>query len=186
MMTNRSKFTGPAYAQSVVPRPKSLVLIGFLFATLAVQIPGFGQASDEQQIKDVIAQLFKGMELGDSAMAGKCFMPQVTVATVKTTREGQLVLTREGGIAGFLKAIGTPHPEKWYEETWNIRVTSDGALAQVWCDYAFYLGNKFSHCGVDAFQLFKDKGTWKIFHLADTRRSAGCDIPKDIVKKHTQ
>lgn len=35
----------------------------------------------------------------------------------------------------------------------------------------------FSHCGIDAFQLFKDdKGEWKITQIVDTRRKEGCGI----------
>jgi hypothetical protein len=146
--------------------------------------PLFSQSVEEQQVKDVVAQLFKGMEMGDSALVHRCFMPQVTMASVKANKEGLTVLSRDGGIAAFYKAIGTPHTEKWYEETWNVRVTIDGSLAQVWCDYAFYVGNKFSHCGADAFHLFKDGDKWKIFHLADTRRTTGCNIPMEVAKKH--
>jgi hypothetical protein len=29
----------------------------------------------------------------------------------------------------------------------------DGPLASVWAEYSFYAGEKFSHCGIDAFQL---------------------------------
>jgi hypothetical protein len=159
----------------------AVVIIGCAF--VSTNCPG--QSSDEQQVKSVVSQLFKGMELGDSAMVHRCFMAQITMATVKVNKEGQTVLAKETSIAGFLKAIGTPHPEKLYEETWNVRVSIDDRFAQVWCDYAFYVGNKFSHCGVDAFHLFKDADTWKIFHLADTRRTTACDIPAGITKKHT-
>ncbi|MEJ1237505.1 nuclear transport factor 2 family protein [Chryseolinea sp. T2] len=184
-MTKELILTSAACARSVAYRP-FFVALAIALQLICLRPDCLAQSSEEQQVRSVVAQLFKGMELGDSAMARKSFMPQVTVATVKTTKEGQLVLTRDAGVAGFLKAIGTPHPDKWYEEIWNVKVSIDGLLAQVWCDYAFYLGNKFSHCGVDAFQLFKDGGTWKIFHLADTRRSTECNIPADIVKKHAQ
>jgi hypothetical protein len=63
-------------------------------------------------------------------------------------------------------------------------VQIDGDFAQVWCDYAFYTDNTFSHCGIDAFQLHKGKDGWKIFHLADTRRKDNCVIPQDIQNKH--
>ena len=184
MKVNESPSPRAAHAPSVTYRLKS-ILFGLVLAGSLWGSQCYAQSTDEQQVKEVIAQLFRGMELGDSAMARKCFMPQVTVATVKASKEGHPVISRENGVAGFLKAIGTPHTATWYEETWNVRISIDGALAQVWCDYAFYLGNKFSHCGVDAFQLFKDGGAWKIFHLADTRR-ADCDIPASIVKKHAQ
>jgi hypothetical protein len=41
-------------------------------------------------------------------------------------------------------------------------------------DYSFYLGDKFSHCGVDAFLLARDGTEWKVVSLADTRRRQGC------------
>ena len=163
-----------------------IVLMTILLASWYSPVDCNAQSAEEQQVKAVVEQLFRAMELGDSSLAHKCFMPQVTTATVKTSKEELNILTRENGVAEFLKAIGTPHSDKWYEEIWNVKITMDGALAQVWCDYAFYLGNKFSHCGVDAFHLFNDKGTWKIFHLADTRKATGCNIPQEIAAKHAQ
>lgn len=171
------------YARFVVSRCGMLVLmIGFM----CISTGCLSQSSDEQKVTDVLTQLFRGMELGDSAMVHRCFMPQVTMATVKIGKEGSAVLSREGNLNGFLKAVGTPHPEKWYEEVWDVEVSVDGMFAQVWCDYAFYVGNKFSHCGVDAFHLFRDGAQWKIFHLADTRKSVGCNIPVEIAGKHAQ
>jgi len=160
----------------------SALAFSFMFLSFCC----LGQSTDEDKVKDVVAQLFKGMELGDSAMVHRCFTAQVTMATVKISKEGSAVLSREGSIAGFLKAVGTPRPEKLYEEIWDVEVSVDGMFAQVWCDYAFYIGNKFSHCGVDAFHLFKEGAVWKIFHLADTRKSVGCNIPADIANKHAQ
>ena len=162
------------------------VTIAIVLIMAGLSLNAFGQAAEDQQVKGVIAQLFRGMELGDSAMVHQCFLPQPTMATVRADKEGKMVLTREGNLSGFLKAVGTPHADKWYEETWNVRVSIDGQLAQVWCDYAFYLGNKYSHCGVDAFHLYKEGGQWRIFHLADTRRPSDCNIPAEIARKHAQ
>ena len=38
--------------------------------------------------------------------------------------------------------------------------------------------------GVDAFQLYKVNGQWKIFQLTDTRRKDPCVIPEAVRKKH--
>lgn len=151
-----------------------------LAATLA-----FAQTNpEEQRVKDVIVQLFKGFETGDSAKVHACFAKEVTMATAYHDKSGNPALRRETSLEGMLKAIGTPHKEVWYEETWNVKVQVDGEFAQVWCDYAFYTDNTFSHCGIDAFHLFKGKDGWKIFHLADTRRKDNCVIPQDIQNKH--
>ena len=142
------------------------------------------QTSDEAAVKDVIIRLFTGMEKGDSAMVHSTFAKEVSLLTVFRDKNNNPKLRRETSIDEFLKAVGTPHPEIWYEEVWNIDIKVDGDFAQGWCDYAFYIGDKFSHCGIDAFQLFRGRDGWKIVHLADTRRGAPCDIPKDVQQKH--
>ena len=154
-------------------------------ALLLIAVSSFSQnAAEEQAVKDVIITLFKGFETGDSAKVHSTFAPGVTMATVLRDKANNPVLRRETSLDGMLKAIGTPHKEVWYEEIWNVKVQIDGDLAQVWCDYAFYVDKTFSHCGVDAFQLHKGKDGWKIFHLADTRRKDNCNIPQDIQNKH--
>jgi len=81
----------------------------------------------------------------------------------------------------WLKAIGTPHAKVWNEVIWSPRIEVDGDFAQVWAPFAFYLDTTLSHCGVDAFHLIRDgNGQWKIFHLADTHRVNGCEIPKEV------
>ena len=151
-------------------------LIFFLAGTVSAQT-----GKDEAAVEDVIRKLFKGMELGDSAMVHSTFYSDITMATVTKDKTNAPRIKRENSLDGFLKAVGTPHPEVWFEEIWNIKTQIDGDFAQAWCDYAFYIGKNFSHCGIDAFHLFKTKdGSWKIFHLADTRRKDGCNIPQEI------
>jgi hypothetical protein len=156
-----------------------------IFCVSWLGIPSAAQVhAQEQAVTEVIYRLFKGMEHGDSARVKSCFENDVTMATVYRDEGGNQQLTRESSISDFLKAVGSPHADVWYEEVWDVKVHIDGDFAQVWCDYAFYTGHTFSHCGVDAFHLYRGKGGWKIFHLADTRRKAGCKVPEEIQKKH--
>ncbi|MEJ0029506.1 MAG: hypothetical protein WDO15_03690, partial [Bacteroidota bacterium] len=107
------------------------------------------------------------------------------MATVLKNKEGAMVLRQETDLKGFLDAVGTPHTEKWSEPIWEPKIQMDGNFAQVWAKYAFYLGKTFSHCGVDAFQLYKGQdGKWKIFHLADTRTKEGCNVPPTIANQY--
>lgn len=143
------------------------------------------QTNDEQaNITKVIEQLFLGMEKGDSAMVRASFTKNTTLATIYKNKNGEPAIHRENSLKDFLKAVGTPHEEPWYEEYWNMKIAIDGDFAAAWCDYALYVGNQFSHCGVDAFHLFKSKDGWKIFHLTDTRRKEPCVVPENIKKKH--
>lgn len=144
------------------------------------------QTNDEQAVNAVIKTLFDGMYEGDSAKVRSVFTKGISMATVFRDKTGAPMLRQEASLEGFIKSVGTPHPEKLTEEFWNVKVNIDGDMAQAWCDYAFYLGHKFSHCGVDAFLLHKTTEGWKIFHLADTRKREGCVIPKEITAKHNQ
>lgn len=150
-------------------------------------LPALGQEfeQEEKSIIDVVHRLFKGMETGDSAMVHSVFTPDATMATVFRDKNNRAVLFRDpSSLGNFLVAVGTPHTEAWNEPIWNVNIKIDGDLAQVWCDYAFYIGNRFSHCGVDAFHLHKGEDGWKIFHVADTRRKDNCNIPEAIRKKY--
>jgi hypothetical protein len=40
--------------------------------------------------------------------------------------------------------------------------------------YELLAGGEFSHCGVDALQLFKSASGWLVVQVADTQRRQGC------------
>ncbi len=141
-------------------------------------------AQEEARVRIPIDNLFAGMAAGDSALARTAFADRVSLATIMKSKDGQSVIRHESSIADFMKAIGSAHAQPFNEPIWDVEIRIDGNFAQVWAKYAFYLGKQFSHCGVDAFHLFKNpQGDWKIFHLADTRQKEGCVIPKEVLEK---
>lgn len=153
-----------------------LLVIGSTFTAQA-------QSTEEAKVTEVVNNLFKAMYTNDTTLFKSVFSDQVTMATVMK-RGDNVVLQRDTGIKGFVKAISKPNPKgALTEEIWNVKVQIDGDFAQVWCDYAFYVGHTLSHCGVDAFHLVKTTDGWKVFHLADTRRK-DCTIPQNILDKH--
>lgn len=151
---------------------------------LAITSPTLcAQASEEATVNAVINLLFKGMHEADSAAVRSVFATDVTMVTVLRNKEGIPTL-RKDSVDDFVKAVGQKQPEPLTEEIWNVKIQIDGDFAQAWCDYAFYIGHRFNHCGVDAFHLIRTTEGWKIFHLADTRRKEGCLVPEEIQKKH--
>jgi hypothetical protein len=71
----------------------------------------------------------------------------------------------------FYKSIALiPVTVKFQEKILNYNIQIDGAMAHVWAPYEFYLNDKLSHSGVNTFTLFKEKDSWKIIYLIDTRR----------------
>ena len=160
-----------------------------LFVLLSTGFPFSSEGQNvvtDSAIYEPIKMLFDGMHRGDSAMVRQAFMPNANMATVGQDKTGKSFL-RYNDLHDFLIAIGTPHGEAWTERVWDIKIQHDGALAQVWGKYAFYVGDKLNHGGVDAFQLFKETdGEWKIFFVADTRQNDGCTVPsmnKEPIKR---
>lgn len=154
-----------------------LPLAAPLVAALAALSPAAARAqspapSDEAAVRRAVTGLFDAMRTGDSAAVRALFHPQALLGTA-LVREGRAEF-RVDTLDGFVRAVGSPHAEPWDERLGRVTVSLDGPLAAVWADYEFWLGTRFSHCGVDAFQLART-GTgagaaWKIVALTDTRR----------------
>lgn len=154
-----------------------LPLLLFFFTACAAQpkTPQNGSFSGEKaEVYQVIIDLFDGMREGDSSKVHRTFDDRVTMWTSFKNKEGVAVLT-QGDLQTFLNAIGTPHEEVWDEKIRNTKIEIKDNLAQAWTEYGFFIGEKFSHCGVDAFLFSKIDGRWQIINLADTRQRAGCD-----------
>jgi len=134
----------------------------------------FGQDYDLTTPEGTINSLFKAMHDGDSTLASLVFAEDASLNSVFTTKEG-IQKVNSGEISGFVSAIGTPHDEVWDERISNLKVLIDDDLAQAWMDYSFFLGDKFSHCGVNAIHLIRKGGDWKIFQIVDTRRKTDCN-----------
>jgi hypothetical protein len=155
-------------------------VIGMALVAALVGAPGraLAQSDEEAAVMAVVTALFDAMRAGDSTALRATLHPGATAATT-FVRDGVPTLERETSLDGFVQAVGTPHEGVWDERIRDAEVEVDGTLATAWMKYAFYVGENFSHCGVDAFQLFKSADGWKIFHIADTRRREGCETPGD-------
>ncbi len=151
-------------------------------ATLAVAVVsavsgwyGSGAAQTVEQERAVMApihRLFDAMRTGDSAQARAAFGPFARLSRAPG-EDGEFQID-DDAIERFIGAIGGEREEVWDERIWDWDVKVDGHLASVWVPYAFYIGERLSHCGVDAFQLVRLRGEWKIVHVMDTRRAEAC------------
>ncbi|HMQ48833.1 MAG TPA: nuclear transport factor 2 family protein [Saprospiraceae bacterium] len=144
-----------------------LLLIFFPF-WLAAQ-----STADTAAVKAPIITLFDAMRAGDSAMLKSAFHPNARLQTVFTDKAGKRQV-KEESIDAFAQAVGSPHDAVYDEKIWSYDIQIDGLLATAWTEYSFFLGDQFSHCGVNAFQLFNSDEGWKILHITDTRRRENC------------
>ncbi|MBK0377889.1 nuclear transport factor 2 family protein [Mucilaginibacter segetis] len=139
---------------------------------IALTFPAFCQ-TDTDAIKQTINTMFDAMRKGDSTLLKSAFADGLVFQSVGTKKDGSTFLENEKPDS-FINAVGTPHKDVWDERiTWGS-IKIDGPLASVWTPYKFYLDNKFSHCGVDFFQLMKTTEGWKIIYIVDTRRTNNC------------
>lgn len=144
----------------------------FLILTL-VSTTAFAQG-DEAAVKGVVNKLFEGMKKSDTALIRSSFSDQSILQTVIKSKEGKTSI-ETGPLNSFLVEVSKPHVEVYDERITFDVVKIDGDLAMVWAPYKFYVGDRFSHCGVDCFQLVKLNGKWKIQYLVDTRHRQGCE-----------
>ena len=145
----------------------------FALFLLCFVTQSFAQIDEETAIKKAVNNLFEGMKTGDSSLTRAAFAKSAVMQTI-AERDGK-VNVRTESVSDFVKFIGTPHQEKYDEQIVFNKILIDGPLASVWTDYKFYLGDKFSHCGVNSFQLVKGDKGWQIVHIIDTRRKTGCN-----------
>jgi hypothetical protein len=149
-----------------------------LAMTLVAAAPASAQQDDEAAVRAVITRLFDGMRAGNGAVFAEVFTPDARLQTAGVGRDGAPVLGSMP-LDAFAAMVSQPRDFVLDERitAWDVRI--DGPLAVVTVDYSFYAGERFSHCGIDAFQLFKAADGWKIFQLTDTRRTTGCPAPNE-------
>lgn len=145
----------------------------FLLLTCFLTVKIQAQISEKEQVLKQIETLFDGMRAGDSSAVSKVFLPKATMQSISKDREGNTVIST-GSLSGFKNAVGTPHDKVWDERVANIQINIDGDMATAWVPYSFYLGENFSHCGVNSFQFIRTADGWKALSIVDTRRKTNC------------
>lgn len=143
---------------------KILSLFLLFFSTLT-----FAQTSDENLIKATINGLFDGMKTSDSSKISNAFAKNANLQTITKTGEA-----KTENIKNFATSISKAEKGSLEERIIFANILIDGNLASVWTPYEFYYQGKFSHCGVNSFQLIKINNEWKIQYIIDTRRKDNC------------
>lgn len=144
-----------------------------LFTGLAIAAVVCAQSPEETAVKATVDQLFTGMRTGNGKLVADAFSGNAVLQTIVSRADGTVEVKTES-VADFVSAVNKPHTEQWDERIQYGTIQIDSQLATVWTPYQFYLGGRFSHCGVNAFQLVKINGFWKIQYIIDTRRKTAC------------
>ena len=130
--------------------------------------------SAEDSVKAVVNKMFTAMKNADGALLKTCFSDSVIFQSISRNKEGNTIVKNEDA-AAFAEVISKQKAGDLDEQIIFDVVKVDGPMAIAWTPYKFYVAGKFSHCGVNSFQLVRFNGEWKIQYLIDTRRRAGCE-----------
>lgn len=133
----------------------------------------WAQSAAEEDVKAVIMSLFDGMRAKSGEQVSAAFTPDALMQTVISDEKG----TRIGSnaVSDFASRVGSTGADVQLDERiLDYQIKVDGDMAAAWTPYEFYVNDKFSHCGVNSFQLVKLAEGWKIVYIIDTRRKEGC------------
>jgi PBP1b-binding outer membrane lipoprotein LpoB len=147
--------------------------IGLLLTALFVFGISYSQTI-EDSVKHAVNQLFEGMKSSDEMLIRSAFADSAILQSVSVNRDGKTVIENDA-VSDFANQISKIAKGSADEQIVIESIKIDGPLAMVWAPYKFYFNGKFSHCGVDSFQLVRINGQWKIQFLIDTRRRQPCN-----------
>ena len=145
------------------------------YAVVLISTALLAQDDEKLKVREAVDTFFEGFHKGDTTLLKSVMMEKVLLQTAYKNKEGQDVLVSDE-ISKLINAITNRPPEQiWDERLLDYSIQIDGNMANAWTPYEFWFNGKFSHCGVNSFQLFKQGDQWKIIYLIDTRRRTGCE-----------
>lgn len=129
----------------------------------------FAQNADVKTASEVPDKLFAAMKAKSFADIRDVFTPEGQLVAIDKPRDGKgISKTRVFTAESFAKQISEAKSADFIEKMPNKDVKIAGDLAMVSGRYTFYAGDKFSHCGLNTFNLVRTETGWKIANAAST------------------
>lgn len=128
--------------------------------------------SASDSIMAAVNSLFEGMKKADTNLLKNCFSSDAIMQTIQDNKG--IVKVSNESVADFIALVGKEKAGAADEQIMFETIKINGSLATVWAPYNFYYKGKFSHCGVNSFQLVRLNAGWKIQYIIDTRKKEGC------------
>lgn len=146
----------------------------YLVLILAAWGPLSAQSADEKAVQATIEQLFDAMRAADASGVQNTFVESAMLQSAFFNSDGSTELSKSISAAEFATGIAKSKAGDLDERIHSYRIDIQPPLATAWTEYSFYYQGAFSHCGVNAFQLFQTEAGWKITHITDTREHHDC------------
>jgi hypothetical protein len=114
---------------------------------------------DRDAVLKTVQAFFDTMSAKDVEGARQILQPQGRFHAMRM-RDGKPDVRAFSNEEYFADLQASKQPMR--ERIWNPEVRIHGLIATVVAPYDFWIGGKFSHCGVDAFDLIKTEEGWKL------------------------
>lgn len=141
---------------------KSLLVV---ISLVAIAQPGRAQSSDADA-KAAIAvadSVLAALTSGDNATLARLTLDSAVVGGAGLRNGAESLSLRSW--APYINRTGkSTFTERGFDATARVQ----DRVAQVWMPYDLYIGDKWSHCGVDTFTLMKSEGRWRVAALIYT------------------
>lgn len=119
--------------------------------------------ADGKAVIAVADSVLAALTSGDNGALARLTLDSAVVGGVGV-RDGVERLS----LRGWALYINRTGPSTFTERGFDPTVRVQDRLAQVWMPYDLYIGDKWSHCGVDAFTMMKSEGHWRVASLIYT------------------
>jgi len=144
----------------------SLIVCFFIFSYQSA-----GQSRDEKEEVLKVARLFfEALEKHDSVIFNKILMKDSYNYIVVDQGDSAKLFSRLHKNSNFK----SDRVIKERMRDTDVVVQIHKRIATVWAPYDLWLNDKYSHCGVDAFIMMKEKDGWKIGTISFSVEKEGC------------
>jgi len=155
-----------------------MIRMRIVFLLLSVLIMGdLAAQSSTDSVRQVVNEFFRAMKQSDTAGMRATLSSTVHFEATQSRPDSEPGLLLES-VSNFLASVARIPAGALDERIVFETVKVDGSLASVWTPYEFYFNGRYSHCGVNSFQLVRLRGKWQIQYLIDTRHSSCSPVSK--------
>jgi hypothetical protein len=139
-------------------------------AAAAVERPAQASGENERAVLAVVDRMFAALAALDSAALLAEVVPEGR-ATANLLGPDRLV--RSAAWPSFAARLAEGHG-RLAERLIDPHVHIEGDIAMIWSRYEFEIDGRFSHCGIDHFDLVRQDGRWRVLNLTWTQQAQGC------------
>lgn len=149
----------------------SLAAALFVATPAAAQVQPAAPSADEAAILTVVDRFMQAISTNDNALMAELRLEGgFTIVSRRDPAGSDAPLVTRRVFSPSTSARPSANRERYWDPVVHVR----GGIAVVWTPYEFWIDGKTSHCGIDAFDMIKEKGVWKIANAMWTVEPEAC------------